>query len=723
MPPKRETTVHVFDAVRAKRDSNERQASNDSVHKWCMNTHVLRSESTPTPPDYLAVTSLTDDIFLIGLLDKGVTIFSQQVRALNLIWALDHVGRLSTARKIAVVGGGIAGLTAAMALRTIFSLSADSPGRTVTLFEKRSVLCPLQRGCATRWVHPHIYDWPKEGSTNPSAGLPIMNWRAGRASDVAATIVTEWEKGPTHKPVDVEQWQNLRYLKIDHTSREIEWVGEEYKDGATFPEVRGDKQRFDIIILAIGFGSELPESRHRTVPYWRNETYGQPDLLGRRKRYLVSGTGDGGLIDLLRLRIADFREDRIGHELAPEGSGAYKAIQKLRDTYYREPSTQGPELFDPARSLGRELRLIDKIRRRLRADTTASLQIRKGQRVSDAFRGRSSFVNRFLVSILFEVGGFSPEFGDFKGDGPDVFDELIVRHGINAVDHLKDVFSGDISASLADLESKRAQTSIIDQAEGIWDTGWPFNHRTGSGPGSFKRDYVPDATVAVSSAFVSALASVFSARGGNYRATLHRVVTMRADEVHLQQIAHYHGPRPEKSGVVIGRLFKISEAVIGLAASTGRVLITQPLNRSEEECRRLLSEDMKHLGGDRWDPQKMGDEVSALFACPLICRNEDGTDSVKRDKVVAVLFADSTERSAFSEEIVPQIVAACEEFGRYLGRIARNDASELISVKSQAKYYLDNGTSELFEKFSLLKVSEINPPRVPVEYINLEWST
>jgi len=141
-----------------------------------LNTNVSGAGSMPTSTDYLDVTCLTDGIFLIGLLDSGVTIFNQQIRALNLIWALDRSNRLSSASAIAVVGGGIAGLTAAMALREIFSLTADASRRTVTLFERRSVLCPLQRGCATRWVHPHIYDWPATGSTNPSAGLPIMNW-------------------------------------------------------------------------------------------------------------------------------------------------------------------------------------------------------------------------------------------------------------------------------------------------------------------------------------------------------------------------------------------------------------------------------------------------------------------------------------------------------------------------------------------------------------------
>lgn len=691
-----------------------------------MNTHLLRSESTPTPTEYLAVTSLTDDIFLIGLLDRGVTIFNQQVRALNLVWALDRADRLRSARAIAVVGGGIAGLTAAMALRKIFSPTADSTRRTVTLFEKRSVLCPLQRGCATRWVHPHIYDWPEPISTNPSAGLPIMDWRAGRASDVAARIVTQWEDEPSYPAVELEQWRNLRHLKIDHMSREVEWIGERFVDGAPFPEVSSGKRSFDIIILAIGFGDELGSSKHRAVSYWRNETLGQPDLSGRQRRYLVSGTGDGGLIDLLRLRIADFREDRIGYQLAPEGSPEYKAIQGLRATYYTEPSSQGADLFDSARKLGSELHLVDSIKRRLRADTLVSLQIHKGQRVSDAFRGKSSFVNRFLVSLLYESLGFSPEFRDLENIGTDEFDEVIIRHGTSTEDHIKRVFSGDITSLLADLDKRRHQDSLINEVAGLWDTGWPFDHK--AGPGSLKRDYVPGATVAVSSAFVSALAPVFSARGGDYRATLHRVVTMQAvtEEVHLQQIAHYHGPRAASKSApnVVGRLFKIKYAVIGLAARTGQVLMSRPLGRSDDECRRLLRADMQRLGGESWDPEKMDEEVASVFACPLVYMSEDSGDTNKAGKVVAVLFADSTKATAFNDETVTQIVAACEEFGRYLHRVGQSEPREVLNVKSQAtSHSIDGSARRQLEEFSLLTAASTPPPRIPVEYINLDWWT
>jgi hypothetical protein len=672
-----------------------------------------------TPEKYLGVTSLTDGIFLIGSLDSGVTIYSQQIRALNLIWALDHAGRLDSASNIAVVGGGIAGLTAAKALRTIFALARHSPHPTITLFEKGSMLCPLQRGCATRWVHPHIYDWPKPGSTNPSAGLPLMNWRAGRASDVATTIIGEWQKKEASEP-EVQEWRNLRYIKIHHSKNQVEWVGGKLVDHPAWSEVSGDKKQFDIIILAIGFGDEREASKHPVVSYWRNDTHGQPDLLGRQQHYLISGTGDGGLIDLLRLRIADFREDRIGHQLAPEDSDAYSKIRDLRGTCYDEPSQDG-QLFDLARDLGRKFQLIDQIRKRLRTDTVATLQIRKGQRTSDAFQGKSSFANRFLVSLLFEVGGFSPRFGDLSEVGADGFDKVIVRHGTDAHEHVKHIFSEDISIQWGELVKRRE--NLIPPQVGLWPPGWPFEKKLSQGPGSPKRNYVPGATIAVSSAFVSALAPVFS-KAGPYRATLHRVITMHNDaEAHLQQITFYCGPRADNKPEVIGRLFKVQDAAIGLAARTGKVLKTEPGGRSDDESSHLLRKDMERLNGDHWDPQRMKDDVAAVLACPLIRVSDGLNGGAATREVVAVVFADSTKADAFSGEgIVAEIVAACEEFGRYLLRVIQGDVPELISVRSLATALPeDNRAAEVFGDLVILKPSASRPPQVPIKFLNLEW--
>jgi len=556
-----------------------------------------------------------------------------------------------------------------------------------------------------------------------------MNWRAGRASDVATTIVQQWEREVPAAGPKINEWRNLRYLRIDHLKREIEWVGESYEGSSNVvTQVRGEKKQFDIIILAVGFGKEDESPGSRNISYWRNETYGQPDLSGRHNRYLVSGTGDGGLIDLLRLRIADFREDRIGHELAPEGSPKLDEVRNLRAECYGNPARDHAELFDRSRQLGRDRGLVDYLKKRLRADTIASLQIRNGARVSDAFIQKSSFLNRFLVSLLFEAGGFSPLFGDLPSSGLDEFEEVVVRHGTNSRNHLLAIFtdSQKVSALLDSLDSRRNVNPIIERSEqiGFWEAGWPFNKK--SGPGTEKRDYVPDATIAVSSAFVSALAPLFSNRGGKYRATLHRVVGMRANEpseVHLQQIAHYIGPRAGggRDVALIGRLFRIDHAVIGLSARSCRVLVTPYVDLPLDTYKQRLQKDMQILGGDSWDPKKMDDEVAALFACPLVF---SPAATNHKEAVVGVLFADSAQVGGFDEACVAQIVAACEEFGRYLGRIASDTVSEVISVRSQAtSYAVEEIAIAKLEELTILKASTATPPRVPVEHINLEWWT
>jgi hypothetical protein len=104
------------------------------------------------------------ELYAIGLSERGITLYKQQVRALNLIYGLHKAEKLGDT--IAVIGGGAAGATAALAAATL--------GYTVSIFEQRPTLFHLQQGCDIRWLPPHIYDWPASGSDSPYAGLPLL---------------------------------------------------------------------------------------------------------------------------------------------------------------------------------------------------------------------------------------------------------------------------------------------------------------------------------------------------------------------------------------------------------------------------------------------------------------------------------------------------------------------------------------------------------------------
>jgi hypothetical protein len=172
-------------------------------------------------------------LYAVGIFDTGVTVYSQQIRALNLVWALIESGRVPAAAaevaaepnlKIAIVGGGFAGLTVAAGLLKKRAVAK------ITIFEEPDTLLPLQQGSDSRWLHPWIYDWPGEGSQASVAMLPVLNWTAARASDVVVQILSEWTTIVDRHTPAPDLYCNSRHLQIDEVAGDrkclqIEWVG------------------------------------------------------------------------------------------------------------------------------------------------------------------------------------------------------------------------------------------------------------------------------------------------------------------------------------------------------------------------------------------------------------------------------------------------------------------------------------------------------------------
>jgi hypothetical protein len=283
------------------------------------------TSSTPMPEQVLKNYRFgRRPIYVVGSFDVGVTVLSQQLRALNLAWALtclrsalgtpprdgSALAGSNPARrhKIAIIGGGFAGLSAAAGLLRR-DIDAD-----LTIFEQRDTLLPLQHGSDTRWLHPHIYDWPEEGSEAGAAMLPVLNWTAERASDVVVQVLKAWREvvdeyidGGTR--IGPSLFCNTRHIQVFEapvpSQVRIEWVGErrDPRDARSLGDdvpASGSTDTFDAVILTVGFGIE----KHEVTSYWRNDETGQPSLDRPRRTYLVSGQGDGAMIDLLRLRIS-----------------------------------------------------------------------------------------------------------------------------------------------------------------------------------------------------------------------------------------------------------------------------------------------------------------------------------------------------------------------------------------------------------------------------------
>ncbi len=453
------------------------------------NAHSLATlnDATHIAAEY----EVSDQIYLLGGLARGLTVFDQQVRAHNLAWALWRLmegGRTPPVgtKRIAVVGGGIAGLTATACLL------ARAESFEVTLFEERWDLCPLQQGSDTRWVHPHIYRWPEHGSRAPDASLPVLNWTEGRASDVSREILEGFGRYAAEYGKDrLQLYLGLNHLRIDAGERAIEWMGREGERSGAYVQSgdpHGSKCGFDAIVLATGFGlEEGTDGVGGSASYWRNDRLGQPELSGSRRTHLISGFGDGALVDLCRLTIERFRQDTILYELF--GDDLEVLEDELRDHLAGDFGRTSANVYDMLEgSLSdRSKGLFDEARKRLltrlRKDTIvvlhASGRENSNSSLKDLFGPHSSFLNRMLLYLLYRCGGFVLVMGDLEAARRefDVRDERVVRrYGADTMKALLELFSdpGMMSPLLGEMKSRGLQ-----EARRKWPLG-AFPHLAGT---------------------------------------------------------------------------------------------------------------------------------------------------------------------------------------------------------------------------------------------------
>lgn len=365
--------------------------------------------------DMLAVPGARN-FYVLGSFAKSVTVYSQQVRALGLVDAMLGLGRLSKNSRVAVIGGGISGVTVAAALGKV--------GVAATVYEKEATLFPLQWNSSKRYLHPHIYDWPISRIEDEDAALPLMSWKAQRADSLAKHLKSEWDRLVAHvdEPVVHSEVQRVEV------------------SGAGWRVHGGGERVFDAVVSCVGFGVE--DSRF-SYPYWADLPLDDPAV--HSKLWLVSGAGDGALTDLMRLCIKNFaHEDALGKVVAAvENNTQASELEELRNRV--RSGCQGIGLFD-----GLDLDAI-----------AAALELRDNPVILNASEAsvfgtaeqpaRSSVLNRLVTRVLIKAGKVTSVVGaiDVKAIVPSLSpsssgyqvpignrtlqsDELLLRHGPNA---------------------------------------------------------------------------------------------------------------------------------------------------------------------------------------------------------------------------------------------------------------------------------------------------
>lgn len=676
-------------------------------------------------------------LYVVGTLDMGVTVLSQQYRALNLVWGLVSSARVRTDRdegaveSIAIVGGGFAGLTVAAGL-----VKKEAKAK-ITIFERRDTLLPLQQGSDSRWLHPHIYDWPLEGSESFSAALPILNWTAARASDVAVQVLRGWQsllgnysdRTDAHSGRRLRIFCNTRHLQIASArsadgQAEIEWVGEprdpaKPADPLGGPwESAGLTEKFDIVILAVGFGLE----RGRQTSYWRNETFAQPQLGQARMTYIVSGAGDGAMIDLFRLRIAQYRQDRILAELFA-GRGELVARLRELDRRSRVEAVNLFGLFDDLWSdpgLAADTHAVQlELQNRLRHDTNVVLHVRQS-RFADLFdHGRVSFQNRLLAFLLFRVGGFQPSTDPLSklcAEHRVPPERVIKRHGTNRKRVLQNVLCADLHPYLDiafDDEDLLHQPDAVQWSGGFFDYPGPVppSDADDTQRAHWRKEYLPSPTQAIAAVFCSAVAGYLAhdhPRGSRLRVTFHRMLLIGREEV-LQQCCEYVGVGlDDATPRGAGRTFEANHATIG-AAYVGRQIFRTRAGAENE----TIGEDMDKLHL-KDSSREMAPLVQSIAAIPVIGRARQAGTEALTETVIGVLYLDSGEMSYFSDEDrMTALVTMTEQFAAGLSSLANTAAGRV------ANNPFWRGTSEV-EPLTLvadpetLKTLEVAPQHPPV---------
>jgi Pyridine nucleotide-disulphide oxidoreductase len=251
-----------------------------------------------------------EHVFVLGCAPgTALSVFQQQEQA--VVFAAALLNERDQGR-VAIIGGGVAGLTAA----AILALG----GREVALFEAAPVLLPTLLNGAHRYIHPNIAKWPRVGWHENKAWAPNPDSK----EDPLAWL--EWQAGPAPRVAQQisEGFSSVRSsmrgrLEVLTGARVSGRPADGSKAGPLVWDFEQIKRRFGTVILATGLGVDgVPRGDEPftkgddTVPYWEPDPLHSIERLDREPcRVLVGGNGDGGLTEVARATIAGYHHEQL----------------------------------------------------------------------------------------------------------------------------------------------------------------------------------------------------------------------------------------------------------------------------------------------------------------------------------------------------------------------------------------------------------------------------
>lgn len=561
--------------------------------------------------EYLKLFEISKHKYLIGIFQDGITIYKQQIRALNIFYALLQTGKIKPGEdfRIGIIGGGVAGLT--------FAAAALKSNIKVAIIEKEQYYLHMQYGCEIRKVHPNIYEWPDQGSNFPNTELPVLNWKFDTAANVAIQLlngfynIKDGLKNTTDIPADYLR-QQFSCKKVAAIKKSKEQPDYNFLLKNDFiKEGQPPKDQFyigcDILIFAIGYGIEkgLDNSKD-ACSYWRNDAIGQ-SFFGSDKLFFISGIGDGGLMDLLRIAIHNFNYDYILNviESDPAFPNLLKMLRRIKKRGLESKFSPKKLFYEFAKIPSESYNYIyDTLRSHRRLRENRIILNSTAMEFHDSLDfTKVSILNSFLCFVLYQNSAFEYYGGyfDYAKDEqkyylskillPPKYQNAetmyyIIRNGTDRQVVFKDLPLTDGEKSKIEmLKLEQEKTFNHGQLKPMWTVGelnllfnknrlldYPELSQNSSISSSRRIEYYTSETSAICSNLLSIVRSIiikYKSNAHPFRVSIHRIVSLQ-NECFFQQITPYFTEAGTKG--IVGEVFPISRGNVGLSIASGQAI-------------------------------------------------------------------------------------------------------------------------------------------------------
>ncbi|OJU74085.1 MAG: hypothetical protein BGO09_09800 [Bacteroidetes bacterium 47-18] len=546
--------------------------------------------------EYLSLFKISPQKYLIGIYQNGITVYKQQVRALNIFFALVKTKKLKKGDTVGIIGGGIAGIT--------FAAAAMKSNMKVVIAEKESKYLHLQHGCSIRILHPYIYDWPDDNAFLPFTELPVLNWKCNSADDVVKQILDEFEEIEKDFIKEFENELDMTFNSyLNATEISVENSADENKIVLSVKDKEGlHPNHCDIIIYAIGYG------RENGISYWENDSVAQLINVAQNKCVIISGTGDGGVSDSLRLMMEGFNYNTIFAILRSHPAkynNLKKILQEIKD---KSKSKIVDDVFlynEFTKINSNNYEYIKEAMVKKKFDRKIYLHGRFKD-IKKVFNiNKMSLLNAFLLYIAQEYGLIKYISGKLDIGANDNY---LIR-GIDLKEYLKNEFNDHIEnyqiikrygtnrrhvwKGLKLSKSENEQLAKIKKAQedsqnhGIVEPQFEYSDLIRIKDENQRRRYefctkdVSEITKVYLSKLYKALNDVYENKFP-FRLSLHRVIDFNAKKC-FQQITPYFGYNGKIVKSSQGRVFDFGRGNVGFSIKSGLPTLVTRENESEFE--------------------------------------------------------------------------------------------------------------------------------------------